>query len=111
MQDVLGNTKTVLEQLTEQAVQANRSAYAAVKSALHSGQRLVWGNINGIEGQGPTPEEAVTSLGVTAAKWFKVAATSSQLITLLDGVAPQIMPEGWTYVINADGTVTLTRPA
>ena len=71
---------------------------------------LVWGNVAGEPGKGPTPEEAVAILGADAVTWFRVSGLSAQIIALLDGTEPQIMPEGWTYTANPDGTVTVIRP-
>lgn len=107
--DVLGNQKSVTEQLLERAVQANRSGYAAMKGAQQAGKALVWGNVDGT-GQGPTPEEAVALLGTEAVKWFTVSGLSAQIIAILDGVPPQIMPDGWEFAMNPNGTVTLTQP-
>jgi hypothetical protein len=106
--DVLGNEKSATEQLLERAIQANRSAYAAIKGAQAAGAALVWGNADG-QGQGPTPQEACDLLDSAAAKWFAVSALSAQIIAILDGVEPQIMPEGWTYR-NDLGRIILTRP-
>ncbi len=107
--DVLGNQKTVTEQLLDTAVQANRAGYAAIKGAQIAGARLVWGNVDGT-GEGPTPEQAVAILGTDAVKWFQLSGLSAQIIAILDGAEPQIMPAGWNYTANADGTVTLIRP-
>lgn len=108
--DVLGDRKSIAEQLLDRAVQANRAAYAAVKGAQNVGKMLVWGNVAGEAGKGPTPEEAVAMLGTSAARWFAVSSLSAQIIAILDGAAPQIMPQGWDYTANPDGTVTLIRP-
>lgn len=108
--DVLGASKSVAQQLLERAVQANRSAYAAIKGAQQAGRMLVWGNVAGEAGKGPTPEEAVALLGTDAATWFQVSGLSAQVIALLDGAEPQIMPPGWSYVAHPDGSVTLVRP-
>lgn len=108
--DVLGTSKPLAQQLLEYAVQANRAGYAAMKGAQQAGRMLVWGNIAGEPGKGQTPEEAVAMLGTDAATWFRVSSLSAQIVALLDGVEPQIMPEGWSYTAHADGTVTLLRP-
>lgn len=123
--DLVGRNRDEHSKRLDRAVQANGSAYSAIRGALYSGQELVWGNVAGEPGKGPTPEEVVATLGTDAAAWFMSARMAARQIALaelsaqgvkvpseaqLEAAAPAVMPAGWTYVINADGTVTLNRP-
>lgn len=84
--------------------QANRAAYAAVKAALLKGKRNVWQN------PAATPQQMVAAMGTRAATIFAASAASAQVISLADGVEFKVMPDGWGFQANPDGTVTLIPP-
>jgi hypothetical protein len=59
-----------------------------------------------------TPEQVVAALGTNAAKVFQLSVALCTLLVQAGATdIPTSVPTGWTYVVNADGTVVLTAPA
>ena len=69
---------------------------------------LVWKNPRA------TPDQIMAELGIDAVKSFEL---SNDLVTFFNkwaseaGIDPivKVVPDGWSYVLNQDGTVTVTQ--
>lgn len=67
---------------------------------------FIWANPNA------TPQQAFDAFGVNAGDLFKLAGAYQAMVAAYTGAAPASpVPAGWSYVINPDGTVTVTAPA
>jgi hypothetical protein len=100
------------KQAAQQILRQARSLFQLILSHHKQGFRQVWDNPRA------TPEEVVAALGTDAAEVF---ALSGQLSTLLAAAVgndmkkiielgiPVGVPENYTYKVNEDGTLTLTK--
>ena len=100
------------KQAAQQILRQARSLLQLILSHHKQGFRQVWDNPRA------TPEEVVAALGTDAAEVF---ALSGQLSTLLAAAVgndmkkiielgiPVGVPENYTYKVNEDGTLTLTK--
>ena len=59
-------------------------------------------------------EAMVLAMGTSAAGWFRSLELACRFVRAADqlrgedDLAPSVVPEGWSYTINDDGTVTLS---
>lgn len=93
---------------TVQAVQQIcTDAFNANMAAFRAGCEIVWANPQGL-----TPQQVLDELGSDASVLFGL---SNALMPLLNQSLPanqqlpSPVPGNYTYVINADGTITLTK--
>ena len=87
-----------------QIKQQVRQSWRMIRRNHQLGMSLLWGNLP----EGVTAQDIVDELGTDAGEIFTLSA---QLATLIGGVDPDSVvsvPEGVTYTINQDGTVTLS---
>jgi len=100
-------TKTI--DAREETVACIRSTIAGAASMLRAqfdnACQLVWHNAYGL-----TPQQVLDALGTDAAELF---AISNTIIPILNQAADaehqitSVVPDGTTYTLNADGTITL----
>lgn len=72
-------------------------------AAFENMYRLVWNNPRGL-----SPQQVLNLLGVEAAKLFVLSYKLGELLNEAGAKINNAVPEGVTYVANADGTVTIT---
>lgn len=88
-----------IKQRTAQAFQMLHGTAAQLKA-------LVWANPDGL-----TPQEVLDAVGHDAVALFQVSSLVTQILAIATGSAPAaVMPEGWDFTANEDGTVTLVPP-
>lgn len=86
--------------------QRSTQAFQMLKGTAMSLAQIVWANPEGL-----TPQEVLDAVGHDAAALFQVSSLVSQILAIATGEAPAaVMPPGWTYTINPDGTVAVTKP-
>ncbi len=57
-----------------------------------------------------TPQQVLDGYGTDAADLFKLSAAFNAMIEAYTGEPLSVVPEGYSYTINEDGTVTVTAP-
>jgi len=57
-----------------------------------------------------TPQVMAAAWGTNGADLFRISGLTAAYIAAVTGKPRLILPPGWTFVVNADGTVTLTPP-
>lgn len=66
---------------------------------------LVWANPLGL-----APQEVIDLVGTDALKLFSLSAQIGEMLNQIQpGCVVNAVPEGWTYTVNGDGTVTVTQ--
>jgi hypothetical protein len=101
-------TAPVVPPLTAGAAQlwaAVGAEFNRLSGLLQRGATFIWNNPSGA-----TPQQTVAAMGTNAAALFQLSSLVCTLIGQITGTTPGIMPAGWTYVANSDGSVTLTPP-
>jgi hypothetical protein len=89
----------------DRVLQANTGAMAAIVSAQDAGSIFCYGRqreLTLVQAQ-----ERVNQFGTDAVRLFRLSAMLAYVRYLVTGSVPNIMPAGWGYTENADGTVTL----
>jgi hypothetical protein len=90
--------KTLISQRLSQAFQM-------LDGTLWKLAQTVWDNPEGL-----TPQEVLDAVGSDSAALFQVSSLVSQLVAVASGSEPAaVMPLGWTYQINEDGTVSVKQ--
>jgi hypothetical protein len=77
-----------------------------ISALLQRGAIFIWNNPSDA-----TPQQTVAAMGTNAAALFQLSSLICVLIGQITGTTPSVMPAGWSYAANSDGTVTLTPPA
>lgn len=82
--------------------------YMRILSAQHKGIDDIW------HSPAMTPHEAVAALGKEAKTFFISHGIITDLcinMAILNGIPPDVkgIPEGWTYTLNDDGTVSVAQ--
>jgi hypothetical protein len=99
-------------QAAQQILRQARSMFQLILTHHKQGYRSVWENPRA------TPEEVVAALGKDAAEVFALSAQLSGLLAAAVGNdmkkitelgIPVGVPENYTYKVNEDGTLTLTK--
>jgi hypothetical protein len=76
-----------------------------LQQLLANGTNLIWNN------PAASPQAVVAAMGANAGSIFQLSGLVCGLIGAVTGAAPNPVPAGWSVVINADNTVTLTPPS
>ncbi len=76
-----------------------------LQQLLANGTALIWNN------PAASPQAVVAAMGANAGSVFQLSGACCGLIGSITGTAPNPVPSGWSVVINADSTVTLTPPS
>jgi len=79
--------------------------FRRLQGLLNQGAALVWNNPTGA-----TPQQVVSTMGTQAASIFQLSSILCSTLGAITGSTIGAMPPGWSYTVNADGTVTLTAP-
>lgn len=90
------------EQLTQQAM---RESVLRIADEFQRQIAYVWSNPHGL-----SPQQVLNCYGTDAMKLFQLSNVIAEQLTL-NGIGDfsRVVPEGWTYAINPDGTVTVTQ--
>ena len=80
--------------------------FRRLQGLLSQGATLVWSNPSGA-----TPQQVVSTMGTQAATIFELSSILCSTLGAFTGSTIGVMPAGWSYTANADGTVTLVAPA
>src|SRR5438874_1044545 len=75
------------------------SKYRDITNLFAAAKEFVWNNLD------LTPQQAFDLFGKDAADLVKVSAAYVALVQTYTGVAPQVVPDGYTVQPNSDGTV------
>jgi len=87
----------------DQIKQHIRHSWRSIERNHRSGMRLLWDD----HPEGVTPQDILDALGTSAGEAFILSGKLAALIGDVDPSAVINIPEGVTYTINDDGTVTL----
>lgn len=98
--------KTAAQRTADDLSGSLQAGYAGLRGTFLMLSRLVWRNPYRL-----TPQQVLDLLGSDAAKLFAVSNAAVELLNLVGEGIESVVPEGWNYTINPDGTITLTGPA
>jgi len=58
-----------------------------------------------------TPQQMAAAWGTNCGDLFRISGLTAAYIAAVRKQTRTVLPAGWTFVVNADGSVTLTPPA
>ena len=78
-------------------------SFSAFCSSQDQLANLFWNNPTGL-----TPQQVSEALGTSAAAFFAGSAAAATFRYQMTGIVPEIVPDGYSFTINTDGTVPIT---
>lgn len=90
-------------QAAERFKQAIAQTWTAMQKLFADCGRFVWANPR------TTPQQALDAFGPDAVELFKLSDAYCAMVQAYTGQAVSVVPAGWNYAINPDGTVTVTQ--
>ena len=103
------NTNVVISSVTPQQQvlqfrgQLNMS-FAQMVKLFTQIKSFIWNNIDGL-----TPQQAIDLFGKDAADLFMLSNAYCMMLETYTGQPQKVMPEGWSFIFNEDGTVTVNQ--
>jgi hypothetical protein len=102
----LPSQTTQITDVVAQIVDGNTSVYSFLLANYLRLFNLVWYNPNF------TPAQIVSAFGTNAQLLFEVSISMGTLLhTVNPSYIPPSMPSGYTYTVNADGSITVIPPS
>lgn len=99
-----GNPQTFAEGVSESLLGFAQGTWARIVRNHQLGMDTLYGPLP----EGTTVQDIVDALGTDAAELFELSGKLAEFIASIDAAEVRPLPEGVTYVANADGTVTVT---
>jgi len=96
--------QSAAEQHAEALLSHAHGTWRRIVHSHQSGMAAMWDNLP----EGVSAADVVAAMGTNAAELFDLSGKLAEFIGSLDASQVVSVPEGVSYVSNADGTVTIT---